>query len=151
MELPTLYELEDSRRSSLADGYLNLLLPPCLFNDYSILMAHSMGNSGILNSILLLIGKVVPNPQRKQLTFTYSNANSCEKLNLLSLNDSVSTDTQFKPALDKNRFAMIKTANEVLKPPLREELHFQFPLRSIMGLSMFLSVVQWHDPENKNA
>ena len=42
-----------------------------LFQMISILMFFFMRNSGILNYILVFIGKVVPNPQRKQVTFTY--------------------------------------------------------------------------------
>lgn len=55
-------------------GYSWQIVPEYIFyrsvsDDGYILMTLFMGNAGISNNILLLIDKVVPNPERKQITF----------------------------------------------------------------------------------
>lgn len=47
-------------------------------------------------------------------------------------------------------FATLRLTNALLKPSLRKEVYTQFLPRSILGLRVFLSIVQGHGPENKD-
>lgn len=62
---------------------------------------------------------------------------------------TVPTNTELKPAFDKNMFAMIKAANELLTSSLRKELYTQFLLKSKLELGIFLSIIQGHGSESK--
>lgn len=63
---------------------------------------------------------------------------------------TVPTDTQFKPGLDKSMFAIANVSENSLKHHSGKN-YIRFLLGSILELSIFLSIVQEHGHENRNA
>lgn len=125
-------------------GYSWQIVPEFIFyrsvsDDGSILMTLFMGNPGILNNILLLIGKVPQSIEETNHVYLFQMQTDVNDWLCVNI-QTAPTNIQFKPILDRNVFATTTSDNEFFKPYLKAYWNCRF-----------LSIVRMRDPEDENA
>lgn len=104
-------------------GYSWQIVPEFIFyrsvsDDGSILMTLFMGNPGILNNILLLIGKVPQSIEETNHVYLFQMQTDVNDWLCVNI-QTAPTNIQFKPILDRNVFATTTSDNEFFKPYLK--------------------------------